>query len=587
MTPSLWGAIEKALVDSEYFLLMASSEAAASHWVQREVEWWLANRSTSNILILLTEGEIEWNSAANDFDWSRTTALPSNLLGRMVQEPLWVDLRLARTEEKLSLRDSSFRGAILSIASTLLNRPKESLDSEDLRVYKRNRLAAYTAAVVSLLLAVCTTIAAVVANRERLRAQSEARIAMSRQLAVESMSTLDTDPTVSFRLAEAAVRTDPNPQALIALFRTFDRQNCFNAATLAGHGALVSDAAFSPDGRLIVTASYDFSIRVWSASTGRQLKQFGSDEFAHAVFSRDGTRILTVSRRGDREKLVVWDAESGRKERAWDADDGKITSEVEVEFARLTGYDFSTLGEVKQRSPDGRREIEVHNDVVILRVTEEGENNDKICQMIGHQGRILSVRFSPDGTRLVTASTDRTARIWHLPTLQRHADARALQPRASPDVHGRFRLDKNGVTDTARGIQARVKGTSVQLVDAKTDRELRQLRGHTAPIDYVVFSPDGSQLATTCAYGLSAGAFDTTVRVWDVASGQQLRQFLGTTQNTVGFSPDGSTIVVNNALWPATWQEVLRLIHDVHVRGVPRELSPEERQLFGAPKLDR
>jgi len=43
-TPSLWGTIEKALADSEYFLLMASPEAAASPWVQREVDWWLANR---------------------------------------------------------------------------------------------------------------------------------------------------------------------------------------------------------------------------------------------------------------------------------------------------------------------------------------------------------------------------------------------------------------------------------------------------------------------------------------------------------------------------------------------------------------
>jgi hypothetical protein len=75
VTPSLWETIQKALADSEYFLLLASPEAATSHWVQKEVDWWLANRSASNILILLTEGEIEWNSSANDFERSRTTAL--------------------------------------------------------------------------------------------------------------------------------------------------------------------------------------------------------------------------------------------------------------------------------------------------------------------------------------------------------------------------------------------------------------------------------------------------------------------------------------------------------------------------------
>jgi len=86
-TPSLWETIERALGDSEYFLLMGSPEAAASHWVQKEIDWWLTNRSPTNILILLTDGEIEWKSQANDFDWSRTTALPPNLRGRISQEP--------------------------------------------------------------------------------------------------------------------------------------------------------------------------------------------------------------------------------------------------------------------------------------------------------------------------------------------------------------------------------------------------------------------------------------------------------------------------------------------------------------------
>ena len=187
VTPTLWETIKKALADCEYFLLMASPESAASLWVQKEVDWWLTNRAPSNMLLLLTDGEIEWNSSANDFDWSHTTALPPNLRGRMAQEPLWVDLRWARTEEKLSLRHSRFRGAILDIASTLLNRPKESLDSEDVRVYKRNRVAAYSAVLVSLLLAIGATTAAVIANRERVIAQNEARIATSGRLAATAV----------------------------------------------------------------------------------------------------------------------------------------------------------------------------------------------------------------------------------------------------------------------------------------------------------------------------------------------------------------------------------------------------------------
>jgi hypothetical protein len=142
VTPFLWGAIEKALADSEYLLLMASPEAAGSTWVQKEVEWWLTNRSPSKILILLTDGDIRWDSCSNDFNWSCTTALPLTLRGCIKEEPFWVDLAWARSQEKLSLRQHRFRNAVLDVASTLLNQPKESLDSEDIRIYKRNRLAA-------------------------------------------------------------------------------------------------------------------------------------------------------------------------------------------------------------------------------------------------------------------------------------------------------------------------------------------------------------------------------------------------------------------------------------------------------------
>src|SRR5215207_1180534 len=62
-SPGLWSSIEAALRDSDFFLFMASPAAAASPWVQREVEWWLSNRSPQTFLILLTEGDIAWDVA--------------------------------------------------------------------------------------------------------------------------------------------------------------------------------------------------------------------------------------------------------------------------------------------------------------------------------------------------------------------------------------------------------------------------------------------------------------------------------------------------------------------------------------------
>src|SRR6187431_1423107 len=51
ITPALWPAIEAALADSEYFLLLASPDAAASEWVQREVGWWLEHRPSDRLLV--------------------------------------------------------------------------------------------------------------------------------------------------------------------------------------------------------------------------------------------------------------------------------------------------------------------------------------------------------------------------------------------------------------------------------------------------------------------------------------------------------------------------------------------------------
>jgi hypothetical protein len=79
VTPALWPSVEKALSESEYFILMASPEAAASHWVRQEVDYWLKHAAADRILIVLTEGEIIWDNASGDFDWDQTTALPETL----------------------------------------------------------------------------------------------------------------------------------------------------------------------------------------------------------------------------------------------------------------------------------------------------------------------------------------------------------------------------------------------------------------------------------------------------------------------------------------------------------------------------
>lgn len=63
--PDMWAAIEKALSESRYLVLLASPEAAASPWVEKEVRWWLEHKSKDTLLIASTEGSLKWSSSAD------------------------------------------------------------------------------------------------------------------------------------------------------------------------------------------------------------------------------------------------------------------------------------------------------------------------------------------------------------------------------------------------------------------------------------------------------------------------------------------------------------------------------------------
>lgn len=118
VSPGLWSSIEKELAEAEYFLLLASPEAAASPWIAREVDFWLTQRSPERLLIVLSDGEICWDQAAGDFDWARTTALPRRLSGAFREEPLYLDFRDLNTSHDLSWRNPAFRDRIAAALKT-------------------------------------------------------------------------------------------------------------------------------------------------------------------------------------------------------------------------------------------------------------------------------------------------------------------------------------------------------------------------------------------------------------------------------------------------------------------------------------
>lgn len=153
-TPSLWKDIENALRESQYLILLASPTAAKSLWVQKEVEFWLANRSIDTLLIGLTKGEIVWNENDNDFNWDKTNSLPETLKGKFVMEPLFVDLRPFKNKEDLSFDNPDFKKKAAILAAAIHGKGINDLIGEDVQQRKKTLRLAYgsIAALIILLI---------------------------------------------------------------------------------------------------------------------------------------------------------------------------------------------------------------------------------------------------------------------------------------------------------------------------------------------------------------------------------------------------------------------------------------------------
>ena len=176
----------------------------------------------------------------------------------------------------------------------------------------------------------------------------------------------------------------------------------------------------------------------------------------------------------------------------------------------------------------------------------------------GHHGHVLGVAFSPDGTRVVTASEDRSARLW---------DAKS----------GAQLIELTGHTDVVRDAAFSPDGERIltgsndhtaRIWDARSGATIREFKGHIDWIRSVAFSPDGGRILT--------GSQDHTARVWDAATGIQLFALVGHDLPVTGvaFSPDGrriATAAEDNTvrLWDAeSGTQLFRLTGDTWFHSV-------------------
>ncbi|WP_272425602.1 nSTAND1 domain-containing NTPase [Polyangium jinanense] len=208
-------------------------------------------------------------------------------------------------------------------------------------------------------------------------------------------------------------------------------------------------------------------------------------------------------------------------------------------------------------SPDGTRIVTVSGDKTAWVWNADGTG--KPLRLDGHQDVVYSAAFSPDGTRIVTASLDKTARVWNADgtgkplRLDGHQD-RVYSAAWSPDG---TRIVTASGDKTARVWNA--DGTGKPLL----------LEGHQASVHAAAFGPDGTRIVTA--------SWDKTARVWNAdGTGEPLR--LEGHQDRVYsavFSPDGTRIVT------ASWDKTAR-VWNADGTGKPLRLEGHQARVYSA-----
>jgi WD40 repeat protein len=290
-----------------------------------------------------------------------------------------------------------------------------------------------------------------------------------------------------------------------------------NSASPHGPIETVPDADFSPDGRRFVTASQDYTARVWDAQTGEptgpvltadpNAPDTTECELDTAYFSPDGKEVVTASGDGTAR---VWDLASGTER-------FRMQHQGRVHCARF--------------SPDGQWIVTASADGT-ARVWDAKTGQPRF--KFQHDDDVFWVACDSSSRRVATGSKDKTARIWSVETGQmltpplRHADE--LQWR-----HGSTFSCVSFNRDGSRLVT--MAGTSAQIWDSATGLAVTPPIRHEQWVRVAQFSPDGTKVLTASE--------DGTARLWDAATGYPVSEPMrhGAPVRDAQFAPDGLMII--------------------------------------------
>ena len=350
-----------------------------------------------------------------------------------------------------------------------------------------------------------------------------------------------------------------------------------NVTTLRGHHRPAYSAVFSPGGSRIISSGSDKTIKVWDASSSPE--QFFIQtpvRQAQVWFSPDGRHFATAG--GTFVPLTVWDARTGVELRSLSGQtmavyncafspDGKrvvlgqrhLTVRVwSVETGQILtvfrGHDSNVFAVAF--SPDGKSVASAAGG--IIKIWDAATGSESMSLEDETASTIISLTYTPDGSRLISYGTNKTIRVWDV------ANGREILAIEKEGGRGYYLA----VSRDGKLIALSHEDSTIPIWDATTGKRVMTLRGHNGIVTMVAFSPAANRLVSCCPN-------DGTVKVWDTTTGMELMT-LDADARTVAFGPDGSTVAA------ACGEEIVLWETKEPVGGrSPRRNAQAVRQLVG------
>jgi WD40 repeat protein len=288
-----------------------------------------------------------------------------------------------------------------------------------------------------------------------------------------------------------------------------------------GHTAKINDVLFTRDGRYIVSAGEDKTIRVWDWRTGKLDRVIRGEASAG-----DAGKIFAIALSPDERWLAVggWlggTLEESRAIRLYDFASGRLVRLLKGHTNVVFDLAFA---------PDSRRLVSGGADTTAI--VWDVETGAALHRLEGHSDHIYAVRVTPDGQRVVTGSYDSTLRLWRL-------DTGAMIGRP---LTGHGDKIERGVVISPNGgtIASGDRSGEIRIWDARTGAFQRTLARQGTVIGALAFSPDGRQLLSAVGKTEPSPEPDGA-RIYDVATGREAVRYTAHDNIVIAatISPDG------------------------------------------------